>query len=154
MQSPSTALRPWPIVSGPVGLAETNSTITWAPAPAALVPKLAPSRSTRTIRSRQRARERKTFRKPGPGDLGALERAAAVAELGLEELRHLARRPADRLGQDQRGIAREVAVLGGLGRDHREARHQLERARRPLAEQTGGRIANELVDLVSHRVSR
>ena len=33
MQSPSTAWRPWPSVSGPVGFAETNSTWTCWPAP-------------------------------------------------------------------------------------------------------------------------
>ena len=33
MVSPSTALRPWPTVTGPVGLAERNSTCTFLPAP-------------------------------------------------------------------------------------------------------------------------
>src|SRR6202023_2001422 len=31
--SPSTALRPWPTVTGPVGFAERNSTWTFLPAP-------------------------------------------------------------------------------------------------------------------------
>ena len=33
MASPSAAPRPWPTCSGPVGLAETNSTLTLSPAP-------------------------------------------------------------------------------------------------------------------------
>src|SRR2546426_1177499 len=42
MASPSAAPRPWPTWSGPVGLAETNSTLTLSPAPAVERPDLPP----------------------------------------------------------------------------------------------------------------
>ena len=45
--SPSAACRPWPTCSGPVGLADTNSTITRSPACARDVPNASPSASTR-----------------------------------------------------------------------------------------------------------
>src|SRR6266700_2956814 len=66
MPSPSAAPRPCPTCSGPVGLAETNSTFTDRPCPTSLRPKRSPAASTvwRTLASWASAR--KKLMNPGP----------------------------------------------------------------------------------------
>ena len=64
--SPSAACLPWPTCSGPVGLAETNSTCTFSAFPGVPRPKATPaSRICRTMRVFEDAL-RRTLMKPAP----------------------------------------------------------------------------------------
>ena len=65
MQSPSAALRPWPTCSGPVGLAETNSTITFCPL-GGRRPKRSWAASTSDTTACLAAAARRKLMKPGP----------------------------------------------------------------------------------------
>ena len=150
MQSPSTALRPWPIVSGPVGLADTNSTIACLPCPASLRPKAVPSRRTPATTPCQRARARKKLRKPGSGDLGSLEHPRLVDERRLQELRDRARCAAQGLGQDERRVGGEVPVLDRLSWNDRQLLDQGQSVGSVLAQHSRGRRFQELLDLITH----
>ena len=66
MASPSAACRPWPTCSGPVGLADTNSTRTFPPLPASLRPNAAPRASTSFTTAKRAPPARVKLMKPGP----------------------------------------------------------------------------------------
>ena len=66
MASPTTAPRPWPTCIGPVGLAETYSTITVRPAPTWLRPYSLPFPRTSPRPSSQTRGAIQRFKKPGP----------------------------------------------------------------------------------------
>jgi len=65
MASPSAAWRPWPTWSGPVGLAETNSTSTFSPV-AGWRPYASPATSTSRTTCCLAATFNRMLRKPGP----------------------------------------------------------------------------------------
>ena len=100
MQSPSTAWRPWPSVSGPVGLAETNSTCTRRPLPGRAAP-VASRRRHRISRARAASAPRRArrFTKPGPAISARATRPPASprrADELLGDLRAAAGRAASR----------------------------------------------------------
>jgi hypothetical protein len=64
--SPTTAPRQWPMCSGPVGLAETYSTLTRSSLPTVHSPYSSPSRRIVRSSSRQASGDRRRLMKPGP----------------------------------------------------------------------------------------
>ena len=113
MQSPITAWRPWPSVSGPVGFADTNSTWTRAPA-AAAARRVAVARAHQLARARAASTRSssQTFRKPGPATSARATSPPASPSRAASSLGDLPRRAAQRLREQQGGVAGEVAVLG------------------------------------------
>ena len=102
-------MRAWPTCNGPVGLALTNST--WMRSPVAGAwPNRAPSAAiVRTVSSSQSSVVH-TLMNPGPAT-STFSTNGAGARRADERLGHLARRRAGALGQGQRHVRREVAVV-------------------------------------------
>ena len=87
--------RPLAAVTGPVGLALTNSTRTRSGDSAALAPSRSPAASSSATASRCQRSERKTLRKPGPAtSIRSALAAEDPVELGPQALGDLARRRA------------------------------------------------------------
>ncbi len=91
MASPSAAWRPWPTCSGPVGLAETNSTITRSPRRESLRPNPSPVAITRCTTDWRAAGTRNRLTKPAPaistrstsGEAGNAATIACASSRGL-----------------------------------------------------------------------
>jgi hypothetical protein len=76
--SPSAAWRAWPTCSGPVGLAETNSTIPGSPL-GGRVPKAAPAASVSATTRWRAAARRCRLMNPGPATaIDSTQRSTAV----------------------------------------------------------------------------
>ena len=111
------APRALPIVSGPVGLAETNSTLTLRGRIGATRPHVAgDARIASTVASSARS-ARWRLMNPGGGHGRRRDRAAAGCRIVAAERRHdglgdRQRRAAQRPGQLHREVRRQVAVLG------------------------------------------
>ena len=84
----------------------------------------------------------------GARDLGARDEPARVAEPRGELLGDLARLAAERLGEDQRGVAGEVAVLGRARRLELEGRRVAREAR--LGEQLADAALEGLAQALLH----
>ncbi len=129
--SPRTR-RPLPLatVSGPVGLAETNSTSTRSGGFGRAGPNSSPASSRRRRLSRCQRSARKTLTKPGPATsmpLGA--RTEARSELIAEQPGDLPGRLTAGRREQHRGVGRVVAELG-LRRALQRGRERLGRRRR------------------------
>ena len=127
--SPRTALRPLATVTGPVGLALTNSMSTRSPVAAGARPQPRPARRTSSHHSLKRARMQAQVHEPRPGDLGARD-DVAPRERADELLGDRSRRLAGALGERHGDVRREVPVLGPLGSLERPS-ERLRRRRRP-----------------------
>ena len=118
--SPNAAWRPLAAVSGPVGLADTNSTRIRSAPRRAPPPWRSPAARTSASAAACQPSERKRFRKPGPGDLDAVEPVAQqCAELGADLAGDVARRRADDRRQEHRrvrGVVAEARLLRALER--------------------------------------
>ncbi len=77
MASPTAALRPVPTWSGPVGLAETNSTCTRSPPPTSTRPKAGPRRSTSSRTRKSQPRAMVKLMKPGPATSTSARRSVS-----------------------------------------------------------------------------
>src|ERR1700733_14239562 len=105
--SPNTAPRPWPTCIGPVGLAETYSTLTGTPPPLSLAPYCAPD-CTAPRRDPGRGLEREIDEaRAGDIDLGD---DSIGAQFFGNRLGELARLAAGVLGQHHGGVGGNVAM--------------------------------------------
>ena len=109
-ESPIAAARALTITSGPVGLAETNSSRTRCPAWSSPRPYAGPPRKISRRALAHHAGARKTLMKPGPATSSRahLGPRREVLDDGLGDL---ARRPLGGASQHHRGVGRVVAVL-------------------------------------------
>ena len=125
----------WPRSAGPVGLAETNSTLTRSAGAAPPPPKPSPAASTQSSAPTYHGSARKRFRKPGPA---TSTRSSAVAEpiaqRAAQPLGDLARRRLEQRREHERRVGRVVAVVGLLG-----ALERRRGLRRAAVGQPGGR---------------
>ena len=78
--SPRTAFRPWPTVSGPVGLAETYSTSAVSLAWSVLRPHASPASRIRASPSARCALAKRTLMNPGPATSTASTRDASGSQ--------------------------------------------------------------------------
>ena len=138
---------------GPVGLAETNSTITFFPAPVLLLQNLGHRRGVK-------CRGEEKVEKTGAGGFRPLQIGAAQRQVGQQNIRDLTGRLVKRPGRKHGDIARQVAMDAVPGNFHRH-RRQLRLGQLARRHGLQRRLAHRVLQLLfrqgycrSHKVFR
>ena len=148
--SPYAAWRPLAAVSGPVGFAETYSTLTFSRFSGEPRPQSSPAATTCRAAATYHGSARKTFRKPGPAtSTRSTASPSRALSFSPEPLRDLARGRAERGREQHRRVRRVVAEAGLLRPLQARARRRRGLA---VAQVAGGRLDRgaQIIDRVRH----